>query len=144
MVLNEMAYTRKEFIKDISSYKDRFMEHVYKVAAHPNHELTNHWIRELTTWCILVDDYRLKPNNKRPKKEEFLKNMLPLAESPRDVKPKLGSSLLDEPFVPTDKQCVDFKNKWNVFRVKLAEEFVSETIHDRNFYSNLIRNYLLK
>jgi hypothetical protein len=72
-ILFEMAYERKHALNRLDSLSHQISTHILKLIIFNNSSNFNHWLGELNSWLNQVDDIRLKPNNKKLNKQDYLK-----------------------------------------------------------------------
>jgi len=67
----EMAFHRQIAKNKVTDLSPQIFKHLLKiwVLEYPND--SNHWRKEINTWFYYINDIRLKPNNKKPSKQEL-------------------------------------------------------------------------
>ena len=86
------AHPRKHVEERVASLQPKLHEHLLKILIYGNtSQNLNHWINELAEFVSIINDYEVKPNNKKlpsHRYEEILRKEL--GESLRDARANLG------------------------------------------------------
>ena len=105
----EFAESRAKAERDIKSISRQIFLHLIKIFYWEDTDNYQKHIKDIDTWLFEIDDIRLKPNNKRPKEDDYYNWLYLDRNSSKEVlNNMINRSLRDYHAPPRTNLTIDF------------------------------------
>jgi hypothetical protein len=126
--LFELAYERKNAINRLDNLSCQISIHMLKLIVFNDSADFYHWLTELNGWLNQVDDISLKPNNKKLRKQDYLKY---LKEHYLEDEQQISLNIKNLKKRYKNEQMIYYDSKWVLEKIEyLMDRICSELASD--------------